>query len=80
MITSYSRKGNPWDNACIESFHAIIKREWLNRRKIERYKHAYQLVFEYIESFYNTVRIHSHCTYLSPNQWEQKYEQLAEAN
>ena len=28
---SYSRKGNPWDNAVIESFHSIIKREWLNR-------------------------------------------------
>ena len=28
---SYSRKGNPWDNAIIESFHSIIKREWLNR-------------------------------------------------
>ena len=28
---SYSRKENPWDNAVIESFHSIIKREWLNR-------------------------------------------------
>jgi len=24
---SYSQKGYPWDNACIESFHALIKRE-----------------------------------------------------
>src|SRR5690606_27169726 len=30
-IHSYSNKGNPWDNACMESFHALIKREWLNR-------------------------------------------------
>jgi transposase InsO family protein len=31
---SYSKKGTPWDNACIESFHSLIKREWLNRYKI----------------------------------------------
>ncbi len=33
------------------------------------------LVFEYIETFYNTVRIHSHCGYLSPNEYENVYEQ-----
>lgn len=61
---SYSHKGYPYDNACIESFHALIKREWLNRFTIENYKQAYRLVFEYIETFYNTVRIHSHCEYI----------------
>ncbi|WP_353848365.1 IS3 family transposase [Thomasclavelia cocleata] len=54
----------------MESYHAVIKREWLNRFKIMNYKHAYQLVFEYLEGFYNTVRIHSHCDYLSPNEYE----------
>ncbi len=72
---SYSKKAYPWDNACIESFHALIKREWLNRFKIKNYDHAYKLVFEYIETFYNTVRIHSHCGYLSPNEYENEYEQ-----
>ena len=38
MIMSYSHKGTPWDNTCIESFHALIKREWLNFYKIENYK------------------------------------------
>lgn len=70
IIRSYSKKGYPWDNACIESFHALIKREWLNRFKIEDYQEAYRLVFEYIETFYNTMRIHSHCGYLSPNDYE----------
>ena len=46
FITSYSRKGNPWDNACIESFHSLIKREWLNRYKIRNYDHACQLIFD----------------------------------
>lgn len=73
LINSYSKKAFPWDNACIESFHALIKREWLNRFKILDYNHAYRLVFEYIEAFYNTVRIHSHCGYLSPNQYEVNY-------
>ena len=29
MINSYSKKAYPWDNACIESFHSLLKREWL---------------------------------------------------
>ena len=69
----YSKKAYPWDNACIESFHSLLKREWLNRFKIFDYKHAYRLVFEYIETFYNTVRIHSHCGYLSPDEYEKQY-------
>ena len=73
MINSYSKKGYPWDNACIESFHSLIKREWLNRFKIENYDQAYRYVFEYINTFYNTVRIHSHCNYRSPNQYETAY-------
>ncbi len=73
MIHSYSKKAYPWDNACIESFHALIKREWLKKKQIQGYKEAYKLVFEYIETFYNTVRIHSHCGYLSPKQYEEEY-------
>jgi len=75
FINSYSKKAYPWDNTCIESFHALIKREWLNRFKILDYNHAHRLVFNYIEAFYNTVRIHSHCGYLSPNQYETVYKE-----
>lgn len=78
MQRSYSKKAYPWDNACIESFHALIKREWLNRFKIRDYDHAYMLVFEYIEAFYNTVRIHSHCGYMSPDQYEKEYMKTLE--
>ena len=73
MKRSYSKKACPWDNACIESFHSLIKREWLNQYKIQNYEDAYKLIFEYIETFYNTVRIHSHCNYQSPNQYEKSY-------
>ena len=43
----------------MESFHSILKREWLNRFKIRDYKQAYRLIFEYLEAFYNTKRIHT---------------------
>ena len=70
---SYSAKGNPWDNACIESFHALIKREWLNRFKIHDIEQAHRLVFQYIDTFYNTRRIHSHCGYMSPLEYENQF-------
>ncbi|SJZ97830.1 hypothetical protein [Megasphaera cerevisiae] len=45
--------------------YTLIKREGLNRFRIRDYRHAYALVFEYLEIFYNTVRIHNHCDYMS---------------
>ena len=73
ILKSYSSKANPWDNACIESFHALIKREWLNRFDILDINHAHRLVFEYIDAFYNTRRIHSFCGYRSPMMYENLY-------
>ena len=76
MIRSYSHVGFPYDNACIEAFHSLIKREWLYHFRIYDYDQAYRLVFEYIDAFYNTVRIHSHCDYMSPNDFEKLYDRL----
>lgn len=73
---SYSKKAFPWDNACMESFHSIIKREWLNRFKIRNYRQAYHLIFEYVEASYNTKRIHSHYNYMSLDKFERVYEIL----
>lgn len=73
VLRSYSSKANPWDNACIESFHALIKREWLNRFRIRDIEHAHRLVFEYIDMFYNTRRIHGYCGFLSPFAYEAQY-------
>lgn len=70
---SYSRKGTPYDNACIESFHSLIKREWLNDKVLVNFNQAYIAIFEYIETFYNTVRIHSHCSYISPEEYITNY-------
>ena len=56
------------------TFRVLIKRGCLNHHYIPNYEGAYQLVFEYIKTFYNTVRIHSHCDYQSPNDYEKQYE------
>lgn len=74
MTPSYSKQGDPWDNACIESFHALIKREWLKRFDILNLPHAKALVFEYIEAFYNTQRIHGTLDYLTPLEFERQYQ------
>jgi putative transposase len=72
-IRSYSTKANPWDNACIESFHALIKREWLNRYVVKNLKHGHELIFQYIEAFYNTIRIHGYCGMVSPFDFEANF-------
>lgn len=77
MIRSYSAKGVPYDNACIESFHSLIKREWLSRFDIQNYRHAYRLVSQYIDDWYNPERIHSHCGYMSPAEYEVMYQRTS---
>lgn len=66
IIHSYSRKGIPQDNAPIEAFHSIIKREKLNRVVLKTYKVAKTVIFSYIEGFYNRRRIHSSINYMTP--------------
>ncbi len=68
MIHSYSRKGTPYDNAPIESFHSLIKREKLSRIVLKTYEEAKMVIFEYIEGFYNRKRIHSSIDYQTPYQ------------
>lgn len=73
---SFSKKHYPWDNACIESFHSLIKREWLNRYAIRDIDDAHNLIFEYIDAFYNTIRPHSACDYMSPDEFEEYYSKI----
>ncbi|GGG62958.1 IS3 family transposase [Paenibacillus radicis (ex Gao et al. 2016)] len=73
MKASMSRKGNCYDNACIESFHSVLKKEFVYCTKFNTKAQAQQEMFEYIELFYNRKRIHSSLGYLSPNQFELNY-------
>ena len=63
---SYSKKGYPYDNSCIESFHSVLKKEEVNLKKYKDSKQAYDAIFEYIESWYNRKRIHSSLNYRTP--------------
>ena len=66
IIHSFSRKGNPYDNACIESFHSILKKEEVNRQKYYDFNSAAKAIFKYIESWYNRKRIHGSINYMTP--------------
>lgn len=70
IIQSMSRKGNCWDNAVAESFFATLKNELIYQQKFNTRKEAKQAIFEYIEVFYNRVRVHSANDYLSPADYE----------
>lgn len=67
MLHSFSRKGNPYDNACIESFHSILKKEEVNHNKYYDFNVASRAIFEYIESWYNRKRIHGSINYMTPH-------------
>ncbi|MFD1336969.1 IS3 family transposase, partial [Oceanobacillus iheyensis] len=56
---SMSRTGNPYDNACIESFHATIKKELIYRNRFNTRDQAVKAVNYYIRHFYNEKRKHS---------------------
>lgn len=75
---SMSRKGDCWDNACVESFFKSLKSELIGTTIYESRAVAMQAIFEYIEVFYNRVRLHSTLGYRSPVDFEEeRAEQVA---
>ncbi|GAB2715383.1 hypothetical protein GCM10027018_24880 [Paenibacillus thermoaerophilus] len=73
MRASMSRRGNCYDNACIESFHSLLKKELIYCKRFRTKEQARQEIFEYIELFYNRKRIHSALGYLSPAQFSEQF-------
>ena len=74
ILVSMSGKGNCYDNAVMESFWGTLKNEWVNQQKYQTRFEARTDIFNYIEGFYNTVRLHSTLGYLSPTEYEAKYQ------
>src|SRR5699024_1193539 len=70
MTHSFSHKGSPYDNACIESFHAILKKEEVNHVQYLDFYAAKVELFKYIEGWYNRKRIHGTIGYLTPQEME----------
>jgi Integrase core domain len=77
VILSVSRKGECWDNAVAESFFATIRRELINDRTWPTQAGLQRAVFEYIEGWYNTRRLHSALGYLSPAEYELTHRNAA---
>ena len=65
-----SRKGNCWDNAVAKSFFKSLKVEAIYQYHFENKKQAKIAVFEYIETWYNKNRRHSHLNNLTIKEFE----------
>jgi putative transposase len=71
FIQSMSGKGNCYDNAVMESFFKTLKIEEVYWQRYLTRDDARKSIFEYIETYYNTKRMHSALDYMSPNEFEQ---------
>ena len=71
IIRSMSRKGNCWDNAVAESFFKSLKTELVYHQKYQTRQQAELSIFEYIETFYNTVRRHKQLNNLTIKEHNQ---------
>ena len=72
VTISMSRRGNCWDNACAESFFALMKKEWLNPLGILTRDETCIEVRYYIDEYYNRVRRHGALNGVSPMQFEKR--------
>ncbi|MEX1211780.1 MAG: IS3 family transposase [Balneolaceae bacterium] len=68
---SMSRKGDCWDNAPMESFFKTLKSELVLETPFEDEHHARQVLFEFIEIWYNRQRLHSALDYRTPAEMEE---------
>ena len=67
---SMSRKGDCWDNAVSETFFATLERELLALEPLQSRANTRLKVADYIDNYYNLVRLHSHLDYVSPVEFE----------
>jgi transposase InsO family protein len=70
LVGSMSRKANCYDNAAIEAFWSTLKLELIYRRQFQDAAQLRQVLFDYIEVFYNRQRLHSALGYQSPADFE----------
>lgn len=70
-----SAKGNCYDNACAESFFHSLKVEAIHGERFPTREIMRQAVFEYIETDYNRLRLHSANDYRTPVDFEADFYQ-----
>lgn len=73
MIPSMSGIGECYDNAVAERFMGALKTEWIHQERYATREQARLSVFEYIEVFYNRHRRHSTLGYVSPEEYERRF-------
>jgi len=66
-----------YDNAVAESFFASLTKDLLRRHPLRSRAEARTAIFDYIETFYNPIRLHSTLDYLSPIDYEKMKEEQA---
>jgi len=71
MLPSMSRPANPYDNASCESFMRTLKREEIHANTYRDLKHLRAHIEEFIERYYNRIRLHSALGYVPPEEFEQ---------
>ena len=76
VIPSMSRPANPYDNASCESFMKTLKREEIYANKYDDLKHLRANIEEFVEQYYNRLRLHSALGYQSPEEFEQRSKSL----
>jgi putative transposase len=72
MVSSMSRKGNCWDNACAETLFGSLKVERLHGQRFATRREAQDEALAWIR-WYNQTRMHSTLNYLSPAEFENKW-------
>jgi len=80
MISSMSRPANPYDNASCESFIKTLKREEIYANDYEDLEHLHDHIEEFIERYYNQIRLHSALGYRPPEEFEEQSRQASETN
>jgi transposase InsO family protein len=75
MLGSMSKPGSPAENAAMESFFASLETELLVRKEWDTRQELKTAIFHYIEVFYNRQRRHSTLGYVSPAEYERRYNQ-----
>ena len=74
IVPSMGTVGDCFDNAMAESFFATLECELIDREIFVTRDEARTKVFDYLETWYNPRRRHSALDYLSPIEYERRYE------
>jgi putative transposase len=80
IAQSMGSRGDCFDNAVCESFHASLEKDLLRRRSLPTRQEARTAVFDYIEAFYNRERLHSKLGYRPPAEYEHDHHDRRRAD